>query len=148
MFCQYCGTQQPEGVAVCSHCGRPLETTPPVYTPYPPQPASYPARPASEDSGSWGWWVLGFFIPLVGLILFAIWQQDKPLSAKRAGWGALIGFIVSVVLSILLFVLFMVLGVMFTSAVFDVFANDVYSDLYGDFSYYGQLFLGSVFHKG
>ena len=32
----------------------------------------------TEKEGSkFGWGVLGFFIPLVGLILFLVWMKDK-----------------------------------------------------------------------
>ena len=88
----------------------------PAYTqPQPQQPAyaqqpSYPQQPTyqqpayaqqpayspgysqqSNDSGSFGWAVLGFFIPLVGLILWLVWKDTKPKSAKMAGIGALVG---------------------------------------------------------
>ena len=93
----------------------------PAYTqPQPQQPAyaqqpSYPQQPTyqqpayaqqpayqqpayssgysqqSDDSGSFGWAVLGFFIPLVGLILWLVWKDTKPKSAKMAGIGALVG---------------------------------------------------------
>lgn len=56
-----------------------------------PQFAAPAAQPVN-DSGSIGWGVLGFFIPLVGLILFLVWRTSKPQSAKVAGIGALIGF--------------------------------------------------------
>lgn len=57
------------------------------------------------DTGSFGWAVLGFFIPLVGLILYLVWKSERPKDAKQAGKGALISVIVSVVLWILLMVL-------------------------------------------
>jgi len=50
-----------------------------------------------NDSGSFGWAVLGFFIPLAGLILFFVWKNDRPKSAKMA----LIGFLVSIAASVL-----------------------------------------------
>ena len=59
-----------------------------------------PTQP--EDKGSFGWAVLGFFIPLVGLILFLVWKKDKPNSAKKAGLGALVSVILSVVMSIVM----------------------------------------------
>ena len=37
---------------------------------------------------------LGFFIPIVGLILYLVWKDQTPLKAKSAGKGALIGAIV------------------------------------------------------
>lgn len=56
------------------------------------------------QQGSNWWSVLGFFIPLVGLILFLVWKTTNPKSAKAAGIGAL----VSVVLNLLVFVLLVV----------------------------------------
>lgn len=55
----------------------------------------------STDSSSFGYALLGFFIPIVGLILFLIWKDEYPLRAKSAGKGALVSVIVSVVLGII-----------------------------------------------
>lgn len=60
------------------------------------------------QQGSNWWSVLGFFIPLLGLILFLIWKTTNPKSAKAAGIGAL----VSVILNILGFVLFVMSNVL------------------------------------
>lgn len=49
-----------------------------------------------EDPGSFWYGVLGFFIPLVGLILFCVWNKEKPKSAKQAGIGALISVILAI----------------------------------------------------
>lgn len=42
-----------------------------------------------------GWLLLGFFIPIVGLILYLVWKETSPSKAKAAGYGALIGFVIS-----------------------------------------------------
>lgn len=64
----------------------------PAYAQQPTYQQSQPAySPQSNDSGSFGWAVLGFFIPLVGLILWLVWKDTKPKSAKMAGIGALVG---------------------------------------------------------
>ena len=60
--------------------------------------------PPVVDSGSFGWAVLGFFFPIVGLILFLVWKDQKPLSSKKAGIGALVGVILSVVFYVLVYV--------------------------------------------
>lgn len=52
-----------------------------------------------EDSGSIGWAVLGFFIPIVGLVLFLVWKNTKPQCAKMAGIGALVGACLSLILN-------------------------------------------------
>lgn len=85
--------------------------------PYTYQPYTQPqftaqqqyVAPAPADSGSFGWAVLGFFFPLVGLILFLVWKDSKPLSGKRAGIGALVGVISEVVLAIASIALFMMM---------------------------------------
>ena len=61
------------------------------------QQNSYQSQPPVNDSGSIGWGVLGFCIPIVGLILFLVWKDQKPRTAKVAGVGALISVIVGVI---------------------------------------------------
>ena len=56
------------------------------------------------DTGGFGWGLLGFCIPIVGLILFLVWKGEKPKTAKAAGMGALISVIIGVVFYILMFV--------------------------------------------
>lgn len=41
---------------------------------------------------------MGFCIPIAGLILFLVWKDNKPNTAKSAGIGALIGVILVVAL--------------------------------------------------
>lgn len=72
------------------------------------QPSYMPPQPA--DTGSFGWAVLGFFFPLVGLILFLVWKDEKPVSAKQAGMGALVSVIVDVVLWLLIVLVVAALG--------------------------------------
>lgn len=59
------------------------------------QPVYAAPAPAVNDSGSIGWGILGFFIPIVGLVLFLVWKNTKPKCAKVAGIGALIGVCLS-----------------------------------------------------
>ena len=63
-------------------------------------PATKAVSPAN-DAPNTGFAVLGFFIPLVGLILYLMNKDTMPLKAKSAGKGALIGFCVSLVFSII-----------------------------------------------
>ena len=87
MLCPVCNKEVEDNVDVCPVCGCPLAN----------------AR-AKQDSGNYGWWLLGFFFPLVGLILWLVWRENTPLRAKRAGWGALIG-VITVVGLVILFLL-------------------------------------------
>lgn len=67
----------------------------------------------ANDKGGFLWGLLGFCIPLVGLILFLVWKDSKPKSAKAAGIGAL----VSVILGVVFYILGAVLGLAVASAV-------------------------------
>ena len=92
MFCSKCGKEIPDEAAICVHCGVPT--------------ANYNTVAVNkDDKKSFGFALLGFFIPLVGLILWLCWKNDSPLKAKSAGKGALTGVIVSVVFYILWFAL-------------------------------------------
>ncbi len=93
MYCKNCG-KEIEDVLFCPNCGAPQKeentSTQSINN----------NQVNSNDTGNNGWLVLGFFIPIIGLILYLIWSEEQPKNAKKAGKGALIGAIVSVVLSI------------------------------------------------
>ena len=71
---------------------------------YSPRPQNRnPQNGAPKKEGcSFGWGILSFFIPLVGLILWAVWRKEKPRAAKASGIGALVGFILTLVLILVL----------------------------------------------
>lgn len=60
---------------------------------------------AVEDKGGFLWGLLGCCIPVVGLILFLVWKDQKPKTAKAAGIGALVCVGVTIVFYILAIVL-------------------------------------------
>ncbi len=57
-----------------------------------------------KEGSKFGWGVLGFFFPIVGLILFLVWLNTKKKASKAAGIGALIGFIVEIVMTVLMLI--------------------------------------------
>lgn len=61
----------------------------------------------AEDKGGFLWGLLGCCIPIVGLVLFLVWKDTKPKTAKAAGIGALI----SVILIVVWYILMAVLGI-------------------------------------
>lgn len=72
---------------------QPVQTPNPSYQTY--------QEPVRKERKSPAWGVLGFFIPLVGLILFIVWRNTNPIAAKYSGIGALIGFGLSVISSLI-----------------------------------------------
>lgn len=60
-----------------------------------------------DDNGGFLWGLLGCCIPIVGLVLFLVWKNEKPNTARAAGIGAL----VSVGLSVGVYILSFVLGI-------------------------------------
>ena len=83
-FCSKCGKELMDEAVVCPGCG-----------------CSQGNTPVANDSSSFGWALLGFCIPIVGLILYLVWKDQTPLKAKSAGKGALTSVIVSVVFYII-----------------------------------------------
>ena len=79
-YCKNCGNQIDDNAVVCPFCGAQQQAV---------------INPAA-DTGSFGWSVLGFCIPLVGLILYLVWKDTKPVSSKQAGIGALVGFVLGI----------------------------------------------------
>lgn len=84
-YCTKCGAQILDEAVVCVHCGC----------------AAAPLTPVTQDKPNLGFAFLGFFFPLVGLILYLVFHDTHPLKARSAGKGALAGFITGVVIGIL-----------------------------------------------
>ena len=59
----------------------------------------------SNDNGGFLWGLLGCCIPIVGLVLFVVWKDQKPKTAKAAGIGALVSVILGVLSYIVVFVI-------------------------------------------
>ena len=97
-FCPHCGTQVGEAPVNTQSYDPAAQTTGQTYYYEAPEQPAYQQtyQQPVVDTGSFGWAVLGFLIPIVGLILFLVWKDTKPLSAKQAGMGALVGVVLSV----------------------------------------------------
>lgn len=92
MFCKNCGQEIDDKAVVCPHCG------------VAQREMSYDTI---KDGGGVGWGILGCCIPVVGLILWLVWKDTKPQTAKAAGIGAL----VSVGLAALWYIFVFALGI-------------------------------------
>ena len=62
------------------------------------------AENSKEDKGGFWWSCLGFFVPMVGFILWLVWRDEKPKTAKAVGIGALISAIIGAVFVIIYFI--------------------------------------------
>ena len=109
MYCKNCGKIIDDSATYCINCGTKFDNN----------------INETDDRSSFGFAILGFFIPIVGLILFLIYEGKKPKRAKSAGKGALIGFITKIVLSIILVILYVV----FAATLFTNISNDIESNI-------------------
>lgn len=105
MYCRNCGAQIDNQAVMCPKCGTAQQPTVPPnngYTqPNNMYPPNYNMQPPA-DTGNIGWAVLGFFFPIVGLVLYLVWKDEKPFTAKAAGKGALVSVIANVALFFLI----------------------------------------------
>jgi len=86
-YCQNCGSFVNDKQEVCFECGTAVKKIKPAGS-----------SSSSDDNGGLGWGLLGFCIPVAGLILFIVWNTEKPNNAQAAGLGALISFVISILL--------------------------------------------------
>lgn len=70
------------------------------------------SQQTDSEGSTVGLGILGFFIPIVGFILWLIWKDEHPARAKSAGIGCLVSICLGVVGVILYVVLvFVILGI-------------------------------------
>lgn len=103
MYCRYCGKPVPEGADYCLNCGKYLNGSEGV----------------KNDSSSFGFALLGFLFPLIGLILYFVYDDKRPKRARSVGKGALVGVITKIVVSVLI----AVATFFFSFSVFDAVAS-------------------------
>lgn len=87
MYCSNCGKEIDDKAVICPNCGVQQKQL----------------TPETVDNGGFGWGLLGCCIPIVGLVLFLVWKDTKPKTAKAAGMGALISVGIGILWYILLF---------------------------------------------
>ena len=89
-FCTKCGRELEGNQKFCTQCGQPVDGN----------AVAASTTSSANDDGGLGWGLLGFCVPVAGLILYLVWMNDRPNSAKAAGKGALISVILGIVASI------------------------------------------------
>ena len=90
-YCTRCGNQCDPKAVICVRCGYQFTD---MYNP----------MPKSDDKPSKGLKFLCFLFPILGLVLYLVNMNDKPVSAKAYGKSALIGFIVGIILYVLIII--------------------------------------------
>lgn len=95
-ICPNCGNHCDPRAVICVKCGV--------------QFADMYKAPAMDDKPSRLLKVLCFFVPVLGLILYLVNMNSKPVSAKAYGKMGLIGFIIGIVL----YVGIIVFGILFS----------------------------------
>lgn len=53
-----------------------------------------------NDNGGILWLIIGFVIPVLGLILYFVWKKSKPNRAASCLHGAIVGFVVGFAVSL------------------------------------------------
>lgn len=119
MYCMHCGQPLPPNQGeFCQNCGAPVQAgvnatnTPPVNVPpyYGQQVPLYIPPPVSYENADTLLKVVCFFFPIVGIILYFIDRDKKPVSAKQClnmsliAIGVEVGIVVLVYLFLFLFV--------------------------------------------
>lgn len=67
---------------------------------------------SAKEGGTVSWGILGFFLPIVGFILWLVWKDEHPARSRSAGIGCLVSVCLGVVGVILYVVLvFVILGI-------------------------------------
>lgn len=103
MYCKNCGKEINEKAFVCPHCG--------VKT-----------NSISQDDGPiGGLGILCFILPIVGLVLYITWQNNKPIKAKGAGKSALWGLVTGIALYLVVLIIGVVIA---TSEASDIQATE------------------------
>ncbi len=121
--CPYCGNQCDVNAVLCVRCGAQL---PPITN--------------GEDKTSGVLSFFSFIIPMVGLILYAMYSKDKPKSSKSYGRLALIGFIIQIILYVFLYILLMIV----IPLIFTMNTSAEYYEVYEE-GYYSMMNLLSTF---
>jgi hypothetical protein len=122
MFCRACGSPLDEGNDTCPNCDTPdpADVSNALLNAHQPQTVTAspylnvygtykPQKPEVKDEG-FMWGILGWFVPIVGLILFFVWNNTKPKSAKAALIGALIYWLLFGITVVILAIVAVVIG--------------------------------------
>lgn len=92
MFCPKCGQEINNDAVICVHCGCATQNVP-------MQPE------VSEEPAGCGLQILSFLFPIIGIVLYVVNKDKKPVSAKSCLKIALISWGIAIVVGIVFGVL-------------------------------------------
>lgn len=98
MFCKHCGYEIDSQAKFCIKCGAALDSSIPNESLGIPRQTSTPVNTSfgyNENSQNLN--ILSFLIPIVGLVLYAVYYQKEPIKANGVRNWALVGFVVGVI---------------------------------------------------
>ncbi|WP_317367030.1 zinc ribbon domain-containing protein [uncultured Tyzzerella sp.] len=87
MFCKNCGKEVKDDSKFCQNCGVLCNDT--------------------LDTGNNGYMCLGCCVPIAGIVLYLVWKDQKPLTAKKCIQGFLLYLLFLVLYIITVFILSM-----------------------------------------
>ena len=91
-FCKNCVKEIDDKAVICPSCGVQQQEIAPI-------------TPEVVDNGGFLWGLLGCCVPIVGLVLFLVWKDTKPKTAKAAGIGALVAVGIAAVYYLIVLIL-------------------------------------------
>lgn len=95
MFCKRCGRQIPDNAIYCPYCGANQNVC-----------NNDGNKNLADEPNIW-WAVLSFIIPVVGLVLWLVWQNDKPNQARmcRNGFFAFLALLAVYIIIVIVVIL-------------------------------------------
>lgn len=123
MYCGNCGTKLKDGK--CPKCDK--KETKKVT-----KKVTKVEEPKKDEGNTFGWGVLGFFVPIVGLILFIVWFNSRKKASKAAGIGALIGVIKNIIIIILCYAISFYSMISTINYVTDAYNSGAFKDIEDD----------------
>ena len=90
MLCNKCGRKVVDGANFCPVCGADLR--------YQKNNSNSPGYVNPDDEVNFGYTLLSFFMPYIGLVLYIVWFKEFPKRAKSCLNGLIAGVICLVIL--------------------------------------------------
>ena len=98
MYCRFCGNELFKEDTFCPNCGKKVWQGDKGKK----DESRDKEETVKEKEPSFAWAFFSFLFPLFGLVIFYVYQYDKPKRAKSAGKSALISVIIEILLAVIL----------------------------------------------